>query len=98
MVRPRAVIAAVTESTRKGMSSVLTRTQLVRLPSLSAPLATCTTGLPGGRSAIAAAAKAAIACSLRSEEHTSELQSLMRNSYAVLCLKKKTQIYVLYLQ
>src|SRR3546814_9730485 len=26
---------------------------------------------------------------IRSEEHTSELQSLMRNSYAVLCLKKK---------
>src|SRR3546814_10008091 len=26
---------------------------------------------------------------LRSEEHTSELQSLMRNSYAVFCLKKK---------
>src|SRR3546814_9698624 len=26
----------------------------------------------------------------RSEEHTSELQSLMRNSYAVFCLKKKT--------
>src|SRR3546814_4766423 len=28
---------------------------------------------------------------VRSEEHTSELQSLMRISYAVLCLKKKTQ-------
>src|SRR3546814_6819005 len=28
--------------------------------------------------------------SLRSEEHTSELQSLMRISYAVFCLKKKT--------
>src|SRR3546814_8373818 len=28
----------------------------------------------------------------RSEEHTSELQSLMRNSYAVFCLKKKTQL------
>src|SRR3546814_4095551 len=28
---------------------------------------------------------------LRSEEHTSELQSLMRNSYAVFCLKKKRQ-------
>src|SRR3546814_8966976 len=28
---------------------------------------------------------------LRSEEHTSELQSLMRNSYAVFCLKKKTK-------
>src|SRR3546814_4711838 len=29
---------------------------------------------------------------LRSEEHTSELQSLMRISYAVLCLKKKKAI------
>src|SRR3546814_2167985 len=29
--------------------------------------------------------------STRSEEHTSELQSLMRISYAVFCLKKKTQ-------
>src|SRR3546814_7816967 len=28
----------------------------------------------------------------RSEEHTSELQSLMRNSYAVFCLKKKNNI------
>src|SRR3546814_10057879 len=28
----------------------------------------------------------------RSEEHTSELQSLMRISYAVFCLKKKTQV------
>src|SRR3546814_8007880 len=29
----------------------------------------------------------------RSEEHTSELQSLMRISYAVFCLKKKNQIH-----
>src|SRR3546814_4339955 len=29
--------------------------------------------------------------SIRSEEHTSELQSLMRISYAVFCLKKKRQ-------
>src|SRR3546814_8528777 len=29
----------------------------------------------------------------RSEEHTSELQSLMRISYAVFCLKKKLYIY-----
>src|SRR3546814_5704732 len=29
----------------------------------------------------------------RSEEHTSELQSLMRNSYAVFCLNKKTNTY-----
>src|SRR3546814_3435485 len=32
----------------------------------------------------------------RSEEHTSELQSLMRTSYAVFCLKKKTRIYRTY--
>src|SRR3546814_9405959 len=30
----------------------------------------------------------------RSEEHTSELQSLMRNSYAVFCLKKKKKRYI----
>src|SRR3546814_4987382 len=33
----------------------------------------------------------AIAAKARSEEHTSELQSLMRISYAVFCLKKKNQ-------
>src|SRR3546814_5658702 len=37
-----------------------------------------------------AALKAIRAHSQRSEEHTSELQSLMRISYAVFCLKKKT--------
>src|SRR3546814_2085700 len=31
---------------------------------------------------------------MRSEEHTSELQSLMRISYAVFCLKKKSHIIV----
>src|SRR3546814_7425935 len=30
----------------------------------------------------------------RSEEHTSELQSLMRISYAVFCLKKKKKLYI----
>src|SRR3546814_9684654 len=30
----------------------------------------------------------------RSEEHTSELQSLMRSSYAVFCLEKKTTISI----
>src|SRR3546814_1311736 len=32
---------------------------------------------------------------IRSEEHTSEVQSLMRISYAVFCLKKKTHRYLL---
>src|SRR3546814_3763552 len=35
--------------------------------------------------------RAAEHLSMRSEEHTSELQSLMRISYAVLCLKKKNK-------
>src|SRR3546814_8071076 len=39
----------------------------------------------GGRTEIAGSEQA-----VRSEEHTSELQSLMRTSYAVFCLKKKT--------
>src|SRR3546814_3501643 len=34
--------------------------------------------------------------SRRSEEHTSELQSLMRISYAVFCLKKKNKCYYYY--
>src|SRR3546814_1078901 len=33
----------------------------------------------------------------RSEEHTSELQSLMRSSYPVVCLKKKSSYYVYHL-
>src|SRR3546814_1169237 len=37
------------------------------------------------------ASRAAIRSCQRSEEHTSELQSLMRISYAVFCLKKKTK-------
>src|SRR3546814_3608636 len=35
---------------------------------------------------------------VRSEEHTSELQSLMRISYAVFCLKKQTKITILLTQ
>src|SRR3546814_6107501 len=42
---------------------------------------------PGGGSA--ASARSTLAPLARSEEHTSELQSLMRISYAVFCLKKK---------
>src|SRR3546814_4322892 len=38
------------------------------------------------------AANGASAATARSEEHTSELQSLMRISYAVFCLKKKKLI------
>src|SRR3546814_14756382 len=40
-------------------------------------------------SCVAASWNPDTSCTLRSEEHTSELQSLMRISYAVFCLKKK---------
>src|SRR3546814_5728863 len=43
-------------------------------------------------SAISACASGRVANSTRSQEHTSELQSLMRISYAVFCLKKETHI------
>src|SRR3546814_5021073 len=39
-------------------------------------------------------ASQAVGVSPRSEEHTSELQSLMRISYAVFCLKKKNINYI----
>src|SRR3546814_2874104 len=42
-----------------------------------------------GRIAVAPTAEKRITHDARSEEHTSELQSLMRISYAVFCLKKK---------
>src|SRR3546814_9289840 len=40
----------------------------------------------------AAAFRKAVSKRRRSEEHTSELQSLMRISYAVFCLKKKKKV------
>src|SRR3546814_4455766 len=46
--------------------------------------------LAGLASALTAGIAAATGSASRSEEHTSELQSLMRISYAVFCLQKKT--------
>src|SRR3546814_8201805 len=45
---------------------------------------------PAGAGALRAVGACRAAAVGRSEEHTSELQSLMRISYAVFCLKKKT--------
>src|SRR3546814_6259935 len=47
------------------------------------------TSLATSASPEAAAQRLAVSAGIRSEEHTSELQSLMRISYAVFCLKKK---------
>src|SRR3546814_8530862 len=53
----------------------------------SACSATCSTS-PTPATTPCAGSSCAAATSIRSEEHTSELQSLMRISYAVFCLKK----------
>src|SRR3546814_3948037 len=50
-------------------------------------------GFAFGMGGIAAAVLGKFADLYRSEEHTSELQSLMRISYAVFCLKKKINIH-----
>src|SRR3546814_2984822 len=50
-------------------------------------------GVINWKEAAPAEQEAALQLSVRSEEHTSELQSLMRISYAVFCLKKKKTQY-----
>src|SRR3546814_3488502 len=52
------------------------------------PISTSFMGRPQEWSSSGVPSKSA---SMRSEEHTSELQSLMRISYAVFCLKKKSK-------
>src|SRR3546814_9824522 len=47
----------------------------------------------GHRALLDAFGKCDTAAVARSEEHTSELQSLMRISYAVFCLKKKNTVH-----
>src|SRR3546814_1402616 len=47
--------------------------------------------LPGADEGVLGQVVGVLAAAARSEEHTSELQSLMRISYAVFCLKKKKQ-------
>src|SRR3546814_1899609 len=51
---------------------------------------------PSSPAAAPADISASIRRTIRSEEHTSELQSLMRISYAVFCLKKKKTRISLY--
>src|SRR3546814_1811135 len=54
--------------------------------------------VPGAGKAAAASSRTSVQSlpgAVRSEEHTSELQSLMRHSYAVFCLKKKKKEHTL---
>src|SRR3546814_15754471 len=50
-------------------------------------------GTSGAITARSSCMAATANCWIRSEEHTSELQSLMRISYAVFCLKKKKHFH-----
>src|SRR3546814_4762290 len=68
------------------------------LKSMDSPLPAKTLAARDTDGASAAAQPGGMACARRfrrSEEHTSELQSLMRISYAVFCLKKKKQNIIL---
>src|SRR3546814_4736710 len=77
-------------------------TTLFRSPWRETQLYRCRTGFHGessapapGRGGLRAqdpSTRGRIADNWRSEEHTSELQSLMRISYAVFCLKKKNRV------
>src|SRR3546814_12958757 len=62
-------------------------------PSCSTPPTPTATGTSSSRTASPSSREgwtiATVTAARRSEEHTSELQSLMRISYAVFCLKKK---------
>src|SRR3546814_10034734 len=69
-----------------GFGVVGTYTLTKSLPSFSA---TSPLGAPVRKAIVHAPCRGY--CTSRSEEHTSELQSLMRISYAVFCLKKNKQ-------
>src|SRR3546814_9636317 len=64
---------------------------VARFPDIAFPMTTITITQPGASpSQLEAAVTRRVADSVRSAEHTSELPSLMRISYAVFCLKKTT--------
>src|SRR3546814_4537500 len=59
-----------------------------RGPAVADAAALLPAGLDGAALVLPVAGQQAVVVAQRSEEHTSELQSLMRTSYAVFCLKK----------
>src|SRR3546814_10769265 len=77
-----------TGKTRKGKKHAILAVSRPRFHPRRAPSRHENDATPAPRRPFAAAG--ARRARLRSEEHTSELQSLMRTSYAVFCLKKKT--------
>src|SRR3546814_1601473 len=88
-IAPRALtvtadaLSRIYGDTNPALTFAITEGMLVNGDALSGDLATNAT-------AASNIGAYAITQGSRSEEHTSELQSLMRISYAVVCLKKKT--------
>src|SRR3546814_2606534 len=92
---PNTVIPLSTERATRLAMPIVARSPIV-IPSVAVALGPIQTSLPTvtlpDRTAPAAMKVRAPTTTLRSEEHTSELQSLMRISYAVFCLNKNKKI------
>src|SRR3546814_3788624 len=88
-----AVYVAFSEATNEGLWQVLPVSDILRLALLSVLLLALVMLTSGGIGRMLGFSRedriAIVFC--RSEEHTSELQSLMRHSYAVFCLEKQTK-------
>src|SRR3546814_1580819 len=93
----RLPIVSAQPSTRTNSSSLNGSEMIVGdsiiMPRLISTVATTRSMTMKGRKMRKPIWNAVLSSLVRSEEHTSELQSLMRISYAVFCLKKKVQTH-----
>src|SRR3546814_10782883 len=83
---PKTVRTKRAAVTANGATATYNPTSAAVLPPITKPEI-----IQNGAQAKTSTTKAPVRFSRRSEEHTSELQSLMRSSYAVFCLKKKNK-------
>src|SRR3546814_9015739 len=87
--RPQAISVLAGLRAKVGKSVRVDYSEGVRMPARVYPSPFAMLDPPRKRAPLDETAEIRRAADLRSEEHTSELPSLMRNSYAVFCLKKK---------
>src|SRR3546814_7068600 len=94
-VIPQALVEK--EVAHRGLTELRIVSSMHERKALMADLSDGFIALPGGIGTLEELFEVWTWAQLRSEEHTSELQSLMRISYAVFCLKKKTMIKTKYI-